>query len=103
VREPVHAREGEAVKGQKLNATEVKCLNLLAEAYQFPEHCILFFQYFGDYAGLTLTQTRRAVRSLARKGLAEHSRCFDCDDGKVMGSGYMATAAGIALAKTLEK
>jgi hypothetical protein len=75
-------------------------LRWLADAFDSPDHCILFFRYFTE-RGLTLTQTRRAVRSLARKGLAEYSRAFDCDEGKVMGSGYMATPAGIALAKTI--
>lgn len=85
----------------KIGETERKCLRLLVEAFSEPEHCILFYRHFTKRANINLTQARRAVRSLARKGLAEYSTAWDCDDGKVMGSGYMATHAGINYCRSL--
>lgn len=78
----------------------MKCLKELATALEYPEQCILFYSHITNYTGLTLPQARRAVRSLARKGLAEHKVAWDCDEGTVMGSGYMATTAGASLFKT---
>ena len=85
-----------------INESERKCLKELAEAYSSPEHCVLFFLHFTNYTGLNLTQVRRAVRSLARKGLAEHSAAYDCDDGLMVGSGYILTAAGAEFVKTTQ-
>lgn len=40
-------------------------------------------------------QIRRAVRSLARKGMLEHCRClWDEDEGIPKGGGYILTATG---------
>ncbi len=85
----------------KLTKSETLCLRVIAEAYKEPEHCVLFYSHIMNYTLLNQTQARRAVRSLARKGLVEHQVAFDCDDGKVMGSGYIATFKGIATAGEL--
>lgn len=90
------------VGNMKITTTEKICLKLLVDAYDSPEHCVLFFKHFTTKTDLTLTQVRRAVRGLARKGLAEYTRCFDCDEGRVMGSGYMATMAGQSLAEATQ-
>lgn len=83
----------------KISDNERKCLKELAEAFECPEQSVLFYSHITNYTGLTLPQARRAVRSLKRKGLAEHTVCWDCDEGTVMGSGYMATDAGFKLIK----
>lgn len=55
--------------------------------------------------GLPRPQVRRAVRSLARKGLAAYSRALMNEDGGLAGAGYALTLAGgeaLALLKERE-
>lgn len=73
---------------KKLNSSEEKCLNVLVNASRLPEECILYYSEISKRAKLSILKTKRAVRSLARKGLAKHSVAWS-DEG-VAGSGYMA-------------
>lgn len=84
----------------KLTISERKCLAILVSQDE-PDFCVLSFNYIANHARLNLAQTRRAVRRLARKGLAKYSVAFDCDDGKMAGGGYMAIRS--ALAQSTEK
>jgi len=79
----------------KVSARERECLQVLFDGYSCPEQCVLFYSHIIHHTGLELTQARRAVRALARKGLAERSSCFD-DEGMIQGSGYCCTDAGAA-------
>ena len=72
-----------------MNADEVKCLKKLAEHF-YDEGNYLYFRAF---KGLPLKKVRRAVRSLARKGLAVYGRGLWNDDGPA-GSGYACTEKG---------
>lgn len=50
--------------------------------------------YLAEEAELEVSQVRRAVRALTRKGLAAYERGLFDEDGMVAGSGYRATQAG---------
>jgi DNA-binding MarR family transcriptional regulator len=76
----------------KLNKSECAALQALALRYA-SEESILFFRGVANLTGLTEAQAKRAVRSLARKGLAEYERAFDLD-GRICGSGYQCTQTG---------
>jgi predicted transcriptional regulator len=84
------------VSAIKISEREKQCLQVLADAVVYPEQAVLFYSHIIYETGLELPQARRAVRALARKGLAERSACFD-DDGMIQGSGYSCTDAGAAL------
>jgi len=81
-------------KREKITVSEreLKCLEVLVECYQ--NDAIPYFCFVAKKTGLTEQQVRRSVRSLARKGFAEHQALVD-DDGMVAGSGYGATLAGV--------
>ena len=80
-----------------LNDHELACLKVLAEYYQDDEEHCLYFRTIEKAAKLDRSTVRRAVRSLARKGLAElHTGLFS-SEGRVAGSGYCATEQGAAL------
>ena len=79
----------------KLNANEMKCLKVLSENYNSDTNCLYFRAFLGT--GLILKQARRAVRSLARKGLARYECGLFDEDGAVAGSGYCATQEGYDL------
>lgn len=55
---------------------------------------VAYYSHITTWTGLNLSQARRATRSLARKGLAEHSIAWDDDEGTVRGSGYIKTKKG---------
>lgn len=80
--------------GEILTVTEKKVLQVLADAW--PDSC-LYTRGIMCRASLERLQTRRAVKALVRKGLAELVRGLFDDDGKVAGSGYASTPAGRAL------
>lgn len=82
----------------KVSAREMACLKVLADAYPCAEQNVLFYSHIVYETGLELTQARRAVRALARKGLAKRSSCYDYD-GMLAGSGYSATAIGFETAQ----
>jgi DNA-binding IclR family transcriptional regulator len=56
------------------------------------------FARIADGTGLDRATVRRAVRALARKGLAEYAKAL-CDiDGRFAGAGYRITAKGREMA-----
>lgn len=58
------------------------------------DYCVVTLATIAADGDLPRTRVRRAVRSLARKGLARYvSGCFN-EDGEMFGSGYMVTDAG---------
>lgn len=77
----------------KISHSEIKCLEVLVEYYSHDCNC-LYFRAFPEKTGLTLIGVKRAVRSLAKKGLAEYVRGLFDEDGFVAGSGYRATYEG---------
>lgn len=80
---------------------ETRALKALAAYYHGSGYCV-FFREISRKSKLTKHQTRRAIRSLARKGLAEYHRGLFDDDGKVCGSGYCCTVAGIELFREMQ-
>lgn len=85
----------EATSPVKVNENEHKCLAVLAENfYDDSEWSAWYMHGIVTETKLELSQVRRAVRSLARKGLAAYERGLFNDDGQVAGSGYRATQAG---------
>ncbi len=77
----------------KISEREEKCLEVLAGIYGNDADC-MYMKYIAKELGLEYRQVKRAVRSLARKGLAEYVRGLFDDDGMVAGSGYRATEKG---------
>lgn len=84
---------------QKLGKSEGKCLAVLAEYYHDEANYFPFASIAAD-TRLNLTQVKRAVRSLARKGLAQYARGLWNDEGPA-GSGYGCTEQGQKTAKEL--
>jgi len=76
----------------KISKRELDCLKVLDEYYHSDQNC-LYFRAFTS-TKLKISQVRRAVRSLARKGYAEYVRGLFDDDGMVAGSGYCITKKG---------
>ena len=81
----------------KISQRERDCLVYLASFYGDEQDCTYFRVIAKEVGGITEKQARRAVRSLARKGLAEYVRGLFNDDGMVAGSGYRATKEGALL------
>lgn len=86
----------------KINDKEKKCLTELAPFYNDWEGNCLYFREIAKRTRLTIKEVRRAVRSLARKGLAQYERGLFDNDGMVAGSGYSCTEAGKKLAEELQ-
>jgi DNA-binding MarR family transcriptional regulator len=82
-----------------LNARERTCLEELVAYYNAEGNC-LYMGHIASTTGLTLSQVRRSVRSLARKGLVELVRGLTDDEGLLRGSGYCATRTGRDLVAT---
>lgn len=79
----------------QISERESKVLKELVEVYIAEEEgTCRYMKYIAAEVGLDYSQTRRAVRSLARKGLAEFHRGLFNDEGMVAGSGYCATKKG---------
>lgn len=79
----------------KISERERKVLEVLVETYRNSEEgTCRYMKYIAQDCGLEYSQVRRAVRSLARKGLAEYHRGLFNDDGMVAGSGYCASKKG---------
>lgn len=78
-----------------LSPHETKVLSVLAACYLDEDCCVLYYATICERSGLTLRQARRATRSLARKGLVEHTIAWDLDL-RPRGSGYMCLPAGKA-------
>ena len=85
-----------------ISEREKICLKILFDAneadYYNDEYGWTRFKYVAEKSKLTLSQARRSVRALARKGLAEFSQLFD-DEGYLNGSGYHISREGINLLK----
>lgn len=81
----------------KLNENERKILSSLEEITLFGGEMCAGFDYIRQGTGLDYKQTRRACRSLKRKGLAEFWRGLMNYDGEVAGSGYCISRQGKAL------
>lgn len=80
----------------KLNEKELKCLEVLADSYH-SDWNYLCFAYIVEDTKLTLTEVRRAVRSLAKKDMVQFARGLFTEDGEVAGSGYGCTRLGFDL------
>ena len=80
----------------KISERERKCLEVLVYMYKNEANC-MYFSYIARQADLDVRQTRIAVRSLVRKGLAEYVRGLFDDEGMVAGSGHCATQEGVNL------
>jgi len=80
----------------KINAVQLACLECLhAKSHPHGEMCIPFAP-IAIYTSLPRAEVRRAVRFLARKGLAEFHSGLSTEDGDFAGAGYCITPAGIA-------
>lgn len=84
----------------KISERERKCLGILAEYYDDELNC-LYMRTIAANTKLTIVQTRRSVRSLARKGFVELIRgLIDEETGMLAGSGWCATEKGKKLIET---
>ncbi len=81
------------IRAIKINERERLCLEVLMECYSDEGMGYVVFRPIIKDTGLTRPEVRRAVRSLARKGLAHYSNALWSDDGP-MGAGYCCTEAG---------
>lgn len=77
----------------KLNTNERYVLLVLSR-YERDDFGYLNFSQIERKTGLDRKTIRRAVRSLARKGLTEFARGLCNEDGAFAGSGYACTHRG---------
>lgn len=83
------------MKRIKINENERACLMVLVKYHEEDhEFCYLGFQTITEDTGLDRKQVRRAVRSLARKGLAEFRSGLTTINGEMAGSGYRCSNEG---------
>lgn len=89
-------------KKAKVSERELLCLKALATIDFENEdgHCS-YFRAIAKLSGLPEDQTRKAVRSLVRKGLAEYHRGLFDDDAMVAGSGHCISREGKRYMETL--
>lgn len=82
----------------KLGEHQRRVLGVLAEGFNGDdcEWRAYYFRHVQKLTGLTLSQARRACRTLAGKGLAKCEHGLLTEDGEVAGSGYRCTEAGRA-------
>lgn len=66
------------------------------------KECFRYFRTIAERGGLRPDQVRRAVRAVARKGLAVYSRGL-WDEYGPAGAGYALTAAGRAMLEQIQK
>lgn len=80
-----------------INYKERKCLEVLAEQGNggMNDFCYLHFRTIMDATKLTRAEVRRAVRSLARKGLTQYAKGLWTEDGEMFGAGYCCTDGGL--------
>ncbi len=88
-----------------LSEREMACLMALNEILDDSgEGQCTYFRFIAKHSKLTEAQTRKSVRALARKGLAEYHRGLFDEDGIVAGSGYCLSIAGKKMAdREIEK
>lgn len=84
----------------RLNDVQLRCLNAL-DGCSDPEWQYASFAPVMKITGLPRPEVRRAIRSLARKGLAEYSAALCTEDGDFAGAGYRITIAGRKLLLTM--
>ena len=84
----------------KVSEREQAVLNILANHYENDEANCLYMSYIANELKLEISQVRRAVRSLARKGLAILERGLMDYDGYLQGGGYRSTSGGYELIKS---
>ena len=83
----------------KLNDNEKAALLVLNQS----DEKAFYFRHISMEAGFNdVKLTRRVVRSLARKGLAQYVQGLFDEDGMVAGSGYMITREGERACKACE-
>lgn len=70
-----------------------QCLEVLAESFSDDFNC-LGFSGISQQTALNLSQVKRAVRRLAKRGYAEYHRGLFRESGEVAGSGYSCTSTG---------
>lgn len=83
----------------KLSEREATCLRSVYERASGEQGYGVYFRAVVEDTGFTLDQVRRSVRACARKGLTEHVRGLFDEDGRVAGSGYGLTPAGISYSR----
>lgn len=81
-------------------AQQVRAMMAMHEASE--DMPVLSFATISAWSGLTLEQTRAAVRQLASKGVAEFWRMCWSDDGEPKGAGYALTDQGRKAAQGIE-
>ena len=91
----------EARELPKVGKQEAKALRAVAAFYGHWDQEYRFFRDVAKRSGLTKIQARRAIRALARKGLAEYSQVWNEDTDMIAGSGYRCTKKGKEVADTL--
>lgn len=72
----------------------LKVLKALAQGSHPDEPWYFHMKTLATNTGFTRSFTRRTVRYLARKGLAEYSRGLWTEDNTPAGAGYCITRAG---------
>ena len=83
------------VHGDAMSPTMERCLQRLADLREIYSADNAFtFATIGHGLGLDRPTIRRAVRALARRGLAEYLRGLTTEDGDFAGAGYRITDAG---------
>jgi hypothetical protein len=88
----------------KLTITEARVLLVLLDGYRRDSN-VFTFKGISDRidAPASVSAVKRACRSLARKGLVEHSPFFYEHDGKLGGSGYTLTCQGMVEVRFFEE
>lgn len=79
----------------KLVGYEAKAFSAWRETE--PDFDVISFSTVAQRADIDLKKVRRAVRGLARKGLAKFYRTSWTDDGEPHGAGYGLTSQGRAM------
>ena len=87
-----------SIPGGKLGPQEIRALRVLEKEYRHG-YGHLFLRHIAKKSKLNLSQTKRAVRKLARRGLVKLSPLFREHDGMLAGSGYGCTLAGLEMIK----
>lgn len=85
----------------KVNDKELAVLRIIAEDYDDVDWRAWYMRGIAKELKVEIPQVRRALRSLARKGLAAYERGLFDEDGQVAGSGYRCTKAGFELVEKL--
>ena len=87
---------------------EIKLVGFEKQAFSawvgtYSDFDILSFSRVAYRAGMQKDKVRRAVRGLARKGLAHFCNASWTDDGEFSGAGYGLTEKGRALLESMKE